>query len=173
MDKTGRAIGSLSPVIYFYNPSMTTIMIGPMIVRLGQGHILIPPCEIGHGDETARMMYEGRYKDKGYQWREAGTLNEVDRLQRMLVDQEGRILEAKGAKMDNAREIARQQSSRNLRQRMASGSCSAFERDFIRNWLDMNEEKRKKYNQRFTEYQSYLWAREQDSGTTVEDRMKD
>ena len=156
-DKTGRALGTLDPVIYFQD---------------SKGHILMPPVEVGKGPVLALKLFEEKFKPQGYQWKEAGTLQEVEKLQNQLIAQETRILQAQGQRMDNAREASRRVTSSNLRQRMASSSCSQYERDFIRLWLDMDEEKRKKYTQRFTERNMYLWGLEMDSShNDVTDRM--
>jgi hypothetical protein len=56
---------------------------------------------------------------------------------------------------------------------MCSSSCSAYEREFISLWLGMEEEKRKKYTQRWSERVGYIWSREMDAKTKVEDRMGD
>lgn len=157
MDKTGRAMGTLDPVIYFQNSA---------------GHILLPPVEVGKGPGLARMIFERRYKSQGYQWMEAGTLHDVERLQTRLIEQETEILKKQGYRMDAAREACRKSTSANLRRRMASSDCSPYEREFIELWLQMDEEKRKKYTQRFTERNMYLTALEFDSNNTrVEDRM--
>lgn len=156
-ERTGRALGTLDPVIYFQNAS---------------GHILLPPVEIGKGPVEARRLYEQRYRGHGYEWREAGTLAEVDTLQNRMVEQEQRILTHQGQVMDDAREKVRRETSSNLRQRMASGNCSAWEREFIQHWLNLREDKRKQYTQRFTERNMYLWAAAFDSNNKqVEDRI--
>lgn len=172
-DKTGMALGKLSPVIYFHNPKKDTITDGKVIVHLSRGHFIIPPVEVGAGPGLARMIWERRYKLQGYNWCEADNLSDVDELQNQLVEQESRILEAQGVMLDNVREASRKATSSSLRQRMVSSSCTPYERDFINLWLQMDDEKRKKYTQRFTERNMYLWAREMGSQTKVEDRMGD
>lgn len=157
-DRTGRALGTLNPVKYFQN---------------SDGHIVLASIEIGKDDSDARRMFELRFKPRGYEWREAGTLSEVDTLQKRLIAQEQAVLDRQGARMDQQREHFRNKTASDLRQRMQSRDCSPFERDFIGLWLEMGEEKRKEYAQRFTERNMYLQAREMDSGTRVEDRMKD
>ena len=157
-DRTGHALGTLEPVIYFINAA---------------GHILLPPQEIGQGTVTPREMYERRYRAQGYEWREAGTIYEVDKLQNRLVAQEAKVAGAQSARMDEIRERARRETASNLRQRMCSSSCSAYEREFISLWLGMEEEKRKKYTQRWSERVGYIWSREMDAKTKVEDRMGD
>ena len=155
-DRTGRALGTLDPVIYFVNQS---------------GHILLPPVEIGQGTGTARRLYEERFKHQGYEWKEADTLADVDRLQQRLIDQESKILQSRGERMDAAREAVRRETASNLRQRMQSSDCDPWERDFIALWLETRESKRKEFMQRFAERNQYLWAREMDAKTKIEDRM--
>lgn len=170
-DKTGMALGKLSPVIYFHHPSKHTITDGRVTVHLSHGHYVLPPIEVGAGPGLARMIWEKRYKDQGYQWCEADNLSDVDEFQDRMIEQETRILEAQGQLMDNVREASRRVTASNLRHRMISADCSPFERDFIGYWLAMDSEKRKEFTQRFTERNQYLWACAMDSGTKVEDRM--
>lgn len=170
-DKTGMALGKLSPVIYFRNPQKHTITDGRVTVHLSHGHFIIPPVEVGAGPGLARHIWETRYKPQGYHWCEADNLSDVDELQNRLIEQENRIMEAQGVMLDNIREVSRKQTASNLRQRMISADCTPYEREFISLWLAMDPEKRKKYTQRFTERNCYLWAREMGSGTKVEDRM--
>lgn len=155
--RTGYALGQLSPVIYFENAS---------------GHLLLAPLEVGHGMELARKIYEEQYRPKGFEWREAGTLNDVDRLQKRLVEQEMKDYRRRDAVDDANTERVHSEVASNLRQRMASSSCSAYERKFIGLYLQLRESKRGTARQRWQEAQMYLWAREHDSGTKVDDRMK-
>lgn len=157
-DRTGRALGTLDPVIYFKD---------------SKGHIVMPPMEIGQGPALAHRCFEERYKDKGYEWCEAGTLHEVDRLQKQLVAQESRIRADQGQRMDDVREAVRRETAGNLRQRMQSSSCTPYEREFIQLWLAMDEDKRKVFTQRWTERNDYIWAREFNSKSKIEDRMGD
>jgi hypothetical protein len=136
------------------------------------GHILLPPEEIGKGPALARKIFEERYERQGYMWREAGTLWDVDKLQKRLVDQSQRELDQQAARVSNAREVARSQTRSNLYQRMASSDCDPWEREFIRYWMDLDDQKKKTFEQRFKERNMYLWAREQDSGTRASDRVK-
>jgi hypothetical protein len=155
-----RKLGTLDPVVYFDNAS---------------GEIVLPPTTA-----DARYFYEGfrqasgkTYRELGFEYREAGTLAEVDALQRRLVEQDRRTSE-RDAQYDEAR---RGESWRHvgdsLWARMVSSSTSAFERDFIELYLKLREEKRAKHRQRWLERTSYLWAREQNSSTIPQDRMLD
>lgn len=155
-DRTGRALGSLEPIIFFERPD---------------GYVILPPEEIGKPG-IARMMYEKKYRAEGWEWREADTLPEVDKLQKRLVDQEMKVMQERDLREDLMRQRAYQKTGERLRQRLTSGKCSAYEREFISLYLQSREDKRDKHRQRWTEAQMYLWAREQDSGTKVTDRMK-
>ena len=173
-DRTGRALGTLDPVIYFRNASLKTYKPDRLTtVHLPYGHYILPPVEIGKGPRLARMLWEQRYKPQGYDWCEAGTLNEVDKLQEILVDQEDRINRERGQRMEGIYNAVKARTASNLRQRMISKDCTPYEKDFIQLWLMMEPEKRKKYTQRFSERIGYIWAREMDSRTRVEDRMRD
>lgn len=155
-DRTGMAMGRLRPVIYLENAS---------------GHILLLPEEIGMGTAPARRMYEERYKHQGYDWREAGTLNEIDSLQQRMVAQETKELQHQANTMDRVSEAAHKRTASSLYQRMISSDCSPMERDMIRCWLDMQAAKKSKWQAHVQNTISYLWARENDERTRVEDRM--
>ncbi len=155
-DRTGRALGSLEPVIFFERPD---------------GYVILPPEEIGKPG-IARMMYEKKYRAEGWEWREADTLPEVDKLQKRLVDQEMKVAAERDLREDIRRQRAYQKTGESLRARLTSGKCGNYEREFITYYLQSREERREKYRQRWSEYNHYLWAREQDSTTKVEDRMK-
>ena len=156
-DRTGMARGSLRPVIYFEAPN---------------GYIILAPEEIGHGQEAARMMYEQRYKGLGWQWKESGTsLSDVTKLQKRLREQEYRECQERGGKMMEAYDASRKKTTDELRRRMTSAACGAWERDFIEAYLQLNEEKRSKYEAIWEQRQAYLWSLEQDANTKVEDRM--
>jgi hypothetical protein len=157
MSRTGYALGNLRPTIYFENAS---------------GHLVLAPEEIGMGTALARRIYEQRYSSHGYQWKETRTLNDVDILQKRLVEQEARIYAARGLSEEMSRERLWSETGDRMRARMTSAACTPYERDFIEIYLKMREEKRKVYQQRWTEYHDYLWAREMDSSTKIEDRMK-
>jgi len=153
--ETGFCRGTLRPAIYFENAN---------------GQVILPPEEIG-APGTAREMYERQYKHQGWEWREAGTLQELDRLQQRLTDQEVRKNQGRAAAAGMSRDQAFKVTGDALRARMVSSSTSAFERDFIREYLKMRDEKRPKYQNALTEHNYYIFAREMNTGTRVEDRM--
>lgn len=155
MDRTGRAPGQVDPVLYLENSS---------------GHLMLLPVESGHDSSLARRIWIERYKSKGYDWREAGTLSEVARLEKRLVEQERReaeqIRDQRMAHYDAQKSKVRS----DLRQRMYS--ADPWEREFIQLWLQLDDDKRKIYEQRWKERNAYLWALHENSGTKVEDRMR-
>jgi hypothetical protein len=156
-DRTGMARGSLRPIIYFEAPN---------------GYIILAPVEIGQGAEVARRMYDERYKAQGWRWCESGTSwSDVTAFQKRLQEQGMREAQAKGANMMEAYDASRRKTASELRQRMASSDCTPWERDFIAAYLDLNEEKRKKYDHVWKAHHDYLWAIEQDANTKIEDRM--
>ena len=156
MDRTGFALGNLSPIIFFENSA---------------GHVILAAYDAGR-PEQARMMWEQRFKPQGYEWRETRNLQDVDALQRRLVDQEMKEASLRDGQDDYHRERVFRATGDSLRQKMQSSSCTPFERDFIGHYLAMRETKRGLYRQRWSEAQNYLWAREMDSKARVEDRMK-
>ena len=154
-----RALGTLDPIIYFEN---------------SQGEIVLPPTT-----PEARYFYEGRpdatgrtYRDHGFEWREAGTLAEVDKLQARLVEQERRANEQASARDDARSQEIWAKVGSSLRARMVSSSTSEYEKEFIRLYLELREERREKHRQRWLERVSYLWAREMDSGAKATDRIR-
>jgi len=156
MDRTGMAMGRVRAVVYFENES---------------GYILLPPEEIGQGTALARKMYEERYKQQGFQWKEAETWTEVTKLQARLQEQElKRAVEMRDKSMASYDSVKSRVAS-NLRQRMQSADCTPYEREFIQLWLAMEPGKRSQFEQRFTEYQAYLWSIEMDANTKFEDRL--
>lgn len=160
-----RALGTLDSPIYF-------VMVRSDNPQFPKGYVMLAPQEIGHGPELARMMFEKKYKHMGFEYRDdCDTLQKVRDLQQKIVDQE-LALQRKQAETDqNMRDRVHRETASSLRQRMASSSTSAYEREFIHLWLEMQDARRDKYTQRWLERQTYLWALEQDAGTKVEDRM--
>ena len=155
-DRTGRAIGTLSPAIYFENSS---------------GHILLPPVDVEDGLSETRRLYDVRFKSQGYEWREADTWPALQRLQKRLVEQEERILQRQGQADYERRERRHKEINSRLAQRMASGSTDPWERDFIRLWMELRADKQEEFTKRYTERNMYLWACEMNSNTLVQDRI--
>jgi len=155
-DKTGYAFRRLRPVIYLENSS---------------GHLLLLPEEIGKGTELARKIYEERYRAQGYEWCEAGTLDDVDKLQQRLAAQERAILQQQADRVGNVNAAAHKRTASSLYNRLTSAGVSQMEKDMIRAWLDLQNDKKCKWQGAVEQTDMYIWAREQDAGTQVADRM--
>jgi len=173
-NKTGYKLGSLSPVIWWEKVNGIVMVHGCPIEK----HILVPPTEPGDNGALARKLYEARphgrpsYKDQGYQWNEAGTLREVQKLQARWEAQELKVLRWMGHHDHMVRERVHKEVASRLRQRMISSSCSPFERDFIRLWLELRDAKQEEYTKKWEERIFYIQALEFDSNHKPEDRIR-
>jgi hypothetical protein len=159
-DKTGRARGTLEPIIYFERED---------------GYVILPAYDAGH-PEQAKRVFDLRYRNHAterWMWRETdGTLSAVDALQKRLIDQERRRTETMMENHTMVREASRRAVRDSLYQRMVSSSTSTFEREAIRYYLDAREApERDKFGNAITQHQWYLWAREMDANTKIEDKM--
>jgi hypothetical protein len=154
-DKTGMAHGSLRPIIYFENEA---------------GLKLLAPYDKDK-PEIARWVFEKHFKPLGFLWREASTWREWLKLQDDLVKQETREAESRRENFREVYEAGRKRTAAVLMQRRISSDCSAYERDFIDEWLKRAEAKRTALEKKLFEANRYLWAVEQDSQTKITDRI--
>lgn len=103
----------------------------------------------------------------GYEEREANTLAEVDRLQRWLQTIEYEKLQREGQRDASQWAERLEAANSRLRTRAASSATTAYEREFIAEWLKLRDEKqREHYRQRFEvdmAAHSYFAAREFDN----------
>jgi hypothetical protein len=143
-----RKLGSLEPVFYFVNHTDPT---------RPPGYLMLAP-------------YSACPAPAGWSREYADTLPDVDRLQKRLQEQEFRAMEAEGERSLNAFRAKQDELRVKLHDKMVSSSTSPWERDFLRGYLMLAEERRAKYRQRFMERNMYLWAREND---TPKDRRVD
>lgn len=160
MSKTGRAIGSVEPIIVFERED---------------GYIVLPQYGAGM-IEQARHIFEARYRNhptEKWMWREWGCrMEDVDRLQKKLTEQEYRKNQQMLEVHHEMREAIRKRVADDLRQVMISSSTTPFERDFVSIYLELRDDaKRDKYRASLEHHQFYLWARENDANTKVEDRQ--
>lgn len=158
-DRTGYACGTLSPIFY---------------LERSDGYVILPVYDAGC-PEQAKRVYEERYKNhrtEKWEWKATdGTLSAVDALQKRLEAQELRRDSGMLASHTMMREQVRSHVASNLRQRMCSSSTTPYEREFIELYLRLREDPlRDKYRQSLEHREYFLWARELDSGTKVEDR---
>jgi hypothetical protein len=96
------------------------------------------------------------YTPEGYEVMEAGTLAEVTKLQKRLEQQEfdERDIEVENYKQQFAE--ARKEKREALVKMMMSSDTSEYDRNFIEAYLQIREERREKYEQRFAERTAYL-----------------
>lgn len=133
------AMGTLSPVVYFEN---------------SRGVIALPPST-----EYARACKD-QMRARGFELREAASLPEIDALQKRMVQQEyqqqQRRLEVEESLGGRIRSSIRDR----LYARMTSSGCSDYEKEFIRVYLQVREDRRHKHQQRFAADQMFFEARE-------------
>src|SRR5580693_4489937 len=108
---------------------------------------------------------------EGYDRREANTLAEVDRLQKRLQEQTYRRQHSEWEHDDATFAAARKSVIDSLHQRLASSVTTEYEREFIRAYIQLREEKRAKYRQRFVCDRAYLELRENDRPRNPEETL--
>ena len=123
------AMGQLNPVVYFVDSN---------------GSIALPPST-----EEAHKLRDRMYR-RGYELRSAGTLSEIDALQKRMEDQERAAALQDFEREEEAMAHARKAIRDRLYSRMTASTTSAYEKDFIRAYLQLRDEKREKWRNRFT-----------------------
>jgi hypothetical protein len=132
--------GSVPPIFYFVNHQNP---------QRPEGYIELAP-------------YSAAEPPPGYSREYVDTLPGVDRLQERLTEQYTREAEAE-YEMDQARWARVKDRVRDsLYAKMTSGSTPPYEREFIRLYLQLREEKRKKYRDIWLQRTMYLYVREMD-----------
>lgn len=101
--------------------------------------------------------------------REANTLAEVDALQRRLQQATYARCQQEQMRDEVAFAESRQRVIDSLHSRLASSATTQYERDFIREYIKLREEKRDKYRQRFACDTAYLELRENDRPRNAEE----
>jgi hypothetical protein len=134
-------LGTLEPVFYFVNYKDPSHEVG---------YIILAP-------------YSQCPEPDGYRREYADTLGDVDRLQKRLQEQEFRKWEAEYEHDKSLTYDGKRRVYESLVRTMQSSRTSPFERDFIKAYLALQDEKREKHRQRFLERQCYLTAREFDT----------
>lgn len=137
-----RTLGTLSPVVYFVNHRDP---------RHPEGYLMPAP-------------YSSMSTPEGYSRHEACTLREVDALQRRLYEQAYREREAALEKDDAQWRARLERVNDSLYASLASSSTSEYEKEFIRLYLRLRDDKRERYRQRFMEFVLFNHARENDLG---------
>jgi hypothetical protein len=109
----------------------------------------------------------------GYQRSEANTLAEVDRLQSRLQEATRRRCAAELQHDEEAFAEARERVRSAITARIASSATTPYERDFLRAYIQLREEKRAKYRARFACDTAYLEMRENDRPRNAEELLKE
>lgn len=133
------ALGTLNAIVYFEN---------------NQGRIALPPS-------TAQaLQIKDRMNRAGWELREASTLGEVDALQKRLEEQTYRERQREIEMDQRMGGHVRASIRSRLYQRMISSSTGDYEKEFIKNYLQLRDDKRTDYQKRFSADQMYFEARE-------------
>lgn len=135
--------GCIEPVIYFVNGSDPAHPVG---------YVMLAP-------------YSDCPTPEGYRREGADTLAQVDVLERRLQSQER---EAADREMEYDYKMIEERSKAvrdRLYARMTSAATPPYEREFLRLYLELRDErKRARYQQLYLERSTYLWARHNDIG---------
>src|SRR6266446_5634068 len=97
-----------------------------------------------------------------YQRKEANSLAEVDVLQRRLQQESHERCQREADYNDQMFAAEREDIRSRLTTRLASSMTSQYEKEFIRGYLQLREEKRAEYRKRFACDTAYLEMREND-----------
>lgn len=103
--------------------------------------------------------------------REANTLAEVDTLQRRLQQATYARCQRELVRDEEAFAAAREAVRSSLTARIASAATSEYERDFLRAYIQLRDDKRAAYRQRFTCDRAYLEMRENDKPRNAEELL--
>jgi hypothetical protein len=107
----------------------------------------------------------------GYDRREANTLAEVDRLQKRLQQATYARCQQELMRDEAAFAEARERVRSSLTARIASAATTEYEKEFLRCYIQLREEKREKYRQRFACDTAYLEMRENDKPRNAEELL--
>ena len=130
------AVGTFSPVVYFESPT---------------GKISLP----GTGEERQRGQ-------DGWVRKEAVTLRAVDELQRRLEEQDRREMRDALDRDEAVCSQRRQRTRENLLNTLTRDSTSHYEKEFVREYLAMSDQRKKKFYQKDKGMAAYFLAREYD-----------
>lgn len=125
-----RAPGLIEPIVYFRN---------------ADGHAVL-------------AAYSDQPTPEGWMREEATTLPAARALEKRLQEQDRREAEREGIRDTLATAYRRQAIRDKLYQRIKSSSASEYEKEFLRCYIQLSDEKAAKYEQRWLERTSYLHA---------------
>lgn len=133
------ATGTFSPVVYFESPT---------------GKISLP----GTDDEA-----NGRGQN-GWVRKEATTLHQVDDLQRRMEDWDRREMRGQLDRDEYMFQQKRQKVRDSLLRTLTRGNTKPYEKEFIREYLSVSDERKRKFYQKDKKMAAYFMAREFDDG---------
>jgi hypothetical protein len=107
----------------------------------------------------------------GYDRREANTLAEVDRLQRRLQQATYERCQRELQRDEEAFAESRERVRSALTTRIASSATSEYEREFLKLYVQLREDKRAAYQKRFSCDRAYLEMRENDHARNAEELL--
>jgi hypothetical protein len=139
---TMHKFGTLTPVIYF---------IAHRDPRHAEGYVML-------------AAYSSQPTPAGYSREYADTLAAVDRLQKRLQEQTRREFDAEREAIEAAGGSIRRLIRDRLMAKLASSSTSEHDKDFIRSWLVVREDRRDEFARHFEMRNAFIHARENDLG---------
>ena len=153
MSQVNRTMGTLQPILYFEN--FTT------------GEISMPPS-----DEIAYNI-KSEMARRGFDLKEAGTLREIDKLQHKMQDWEYKVGQRAMERDDQLRVKVRAGTRQRLIDRMVSSSTTPWERDYIKAYLMLADDKREKWRKEHALYRNcYFALRENNSMQPLKDAVE-
>ena len=136
-------LGTLTPVVYF---------VAHRVPTHAEGYVMLA----AYSDQPTPPGYSREYAD---------TLDAVDRLQKRLQDQTRREFETEREAIEGAGGSVRRLIRDRLMAKLASSSTSEHDKDFIRAWLVVREDRRDEFARHFEMRNAFLYAREMDLGS--------
>jgi hypothetical protein len=100
----------------------------------------------------------------GYTLESVDTLPAIRRLEKMLQRQEHQRVESEVGYERSMLEQGIKENRDRIYRQLASSETSQWEKDFLRDWIKLRDEKRDEYfQQRYLEHQMMLWALHNDT----------
>ena len=140
-------LSTLSRPVYFVNHKDP---------NYAEGHVILAP-------------YSDFQTPEGWSRHECEDLGQVDELQKRLTEQEKRKAERDIFREEAVFGAMRQRVRDDLYAKLVSGETSEYEKEFIREYLKLRDEKRGKYRDFFGRRSVILYAREYDIPTGRKD----
>lgn len=151
MAVTNYSMGQLDPIVYFQNR---------------EGEIWLPPST------QQALAVKDQMRARGFELKEANSLDKIDRLQKELQDWEYRKKERDCERLDTLRAEVRRGVRDRLVAKMVSSSTTPYERDFIQAYLMLSDDKRDHFRKRFMcDNIAYFEKRESDNPYHFQDML--